>query len=119
MEEEIRAKKEEYLKLFDKIFKTKTKGNISLKQVPLIAMIYETFTQEVQSESSKLKKLYKKRTSIYNKLEKAFTEEQLALIDSYCETEGEIHSEITEQVFIFGYIFSEELKKESKDSYKK
>ena len=116
MEEEIKAKKEDYLKLFDEIFKANTKNNIDLEKVPLISMIYDKFIHELMTMSYDFKNKKLKSAEIYKKIEKNLTKGQQDLINKYIEIETELNSELGEKMFIFGYIFAKQLELETENS---
>lgn len=112
MEEEIKKKKENYLREFDSIFKTNVKNRISLEKVPLIAMIYENFTSEIMNMNDNYLKLRNKSSKYYNELEKVLNKKQIELLEKYLDSEAELSSELAEQIFIFGFIFAKEIEKE-------
>ena len=112
MGEEIKLKKEEYLKLFDEIFKTTTKNNINLEKVPLISLIYNELIKEIMKTNDNYMKLRDKSIKMYDDLLENLTEKQKKKLDQYLEIETELEAKLEEQLFLYGYIFAKELDNE-------
>lgn len=110
MEEEVN-----YLKEFDKIFKTNTSKRIELN-MPLLKQIIQYFGEDIYTQTKKQDKLRDKKIQIYNKLKETLTEEQIQLFNQYNEIENQITQDTEEQLFMFGYLVSSELSKEIQDN---
>ena len=113
MEEEIKNKKEEYLKLFDEIFKTNVKEKVNLDKVPLISYIYNELIRDFMKVDSNYRKSKLKTIKIYDKIKRALTQKQLELLNEYLDLETQLEANLEEQLFIFGYIFAKELENEN------
>ena len=110
MEEEIKNKKEEYLKLFDDIFKTNVKEKVDLDKVPLISYIYNELIRDFMTvDDEKYEKLRIRSIKLYDQIKETLTEKQSKLLNEYFDVETELEAKLEEQLFIFGYIFAKEL----------
>ena len=113
MEEEVN-----YLKDFDKIFKTNTSQRIKLN-MPLLKQIIQYFGEDIYTPNKRHEKLREEKIKIYNKLQNILTEEQIQLLNKYNEIENQITQDTEEQLFMFGYIIGSELSKEIQDNITK
>lgn len=109
----MEEKKKEYLKLFDKIFETNTKKYIDVSKLPLLDVVYEIIRENVCMGSDRYKKLQKEQWDILDKLDKNWTQEEKKTFEEYLDLGCEMHMEMEQQNFMFGFIIAKELERES------
>ena len=102
----------EYLKQFDKIFGTETIKNINVKKLPLLYTIFKNFGESIYTENDAYKKLREKKIEIENQLDNNFTDEEVKLYQKLWDINNEMSSVRERQLFMFGFIVAEELRKE-------
>ena len=104
--------KQDYLRMFDEIFRTKVSKSIRLN-MPLLKAIFNEFGEALYTPSKRYEELRHQKIDLSDKLEETFTEEQQIIFNQYNEIENQISGDIEEQLFMFGYIIAAELKEET------
>lgn len=103
----------DYLKHFDKIFKTKTLKNINLDNIVLLNELYRLLEECLCTTTDKNNIIRIKSIKLYDELKETFTEKQQTLFNEFIDLNNEEMSSIQQQLFIFGYIMAKELDNES------
>lgn len=106
---------EEFVEFFEEVFgRRKAKRYMDLRQLPLLAVIYDRLKEDVCMESKKCNQLRKRQNKILHKLQKNWTEKQIKLFEKYWDLDSEMDLEMERQNFMFGVLISNELDKEIK-----
>lgn len=108
------SKGKSVLNHFDSIFNTEVIKDINFDNMKLLKTLFNYFEEDIYTPSTKYSKLRHKHIEISDELEKTFTPTQMELFEKYWEVGNEMCAEENEQLFLFGYIISKELDKETK-----
>ena len=115
MKNEEKELQEEFVEFFEEVFgRKKAKKYMNLRQLPLLAVIYDRLKEDVCMESKKCERLRKRQNKILDKLQKHWTERQIKLFEEYCDLDSQMDLEMERQNFMFGVLISNELDKEIK-----
>ena len=68
--------------------------------------------------SDETREICKKKNKLFEELEKCLTEEQKQILEEYLELENQMNGEIEEQLFMYGFIMSQQLENERKETTK-
>lgn len=115
MNNEENKQKQEYLELFDKVFRTNAKKYIHLEQVPLLTVIYDRLREDLLTLNDKYKGLRNARLEIYDAMQEKMTKEQKDLLETYIDLSEDMENEMAQQIFVFGVILANELNRECKE----
>lgn len=103
-----------YMKQFDSIFGTKTLKSIKFPNMKLLKRIFIYFMEDLYTPSKRYKKIRKESLEKIHELKQKITDEQIILLDKYCELNNMMVTEVEEQLFLFGCIVGMQLYSEMK-----
>ena len=103
-----------YLKQFDEIFGTETVKRVDINKMPMLYTIYKTFGESLYTQDEEYRALRHDKLDAEKKFVESLTDEQAKLYDYICNVENKKSAVIEKQLFAFGFILAEELKKEMK-----
>lgn len=104
---------EEYLKVFDKIFKTNTMQTFDFKNMKILECIFTEFVDKFYTPSEKYKRINREYIKISDKLESTFNEEQDKLFDDFMDLFNASRTELEQQCFMLGFIMCNQLNNET------
>ena len=111
LEDNIR--KEEYINNFGKTFEIKN-IKIDTSRLPLLKYIIREFGEDLYEPSERNKVIRNEKKKVGDTLIASLTEEQYKKFVQYWDLENEMKEELEEQLFMYGFIMSQELYIEGK-----
>lgn len=111
--------KNEYLKLFDEIFNTDTIKKVNSINMPMLHTIFINIIEELYRTNITYRKKLIQSNKMYDELCHTLNEKQQELLKEYIEFKNMITSIIDEQLFMFGYLTSTQLREETIENFKK
>ena len=111
LEDNIR--KEEYINNFGKTFEIKN-IKIDTSRLPLLKYIVREFGEDLYKPSERNKEIRNEKKKAGDRLIASLTEEQYKNFVQYWDLENEMKEESEEQLFMYGFIMSQELYIEGK-----
>ncbi|MEE0866076.1 MAG: hypothetical protein U0L98_04705 [Clostridia bacterium] len=112
-----KEKKEKYVNNFSETFDIKD-IKIDTTKLPLLTYIIHEIGEDLYIMSDETREICKKKNKLFEELEKCLTEEQKQILEEYLELENQMNGEIEEQLFMYGFIMSQQLENERKETTK-
>lgn len=112
-----KEKKEKYVNNFSETFDIKD-IKIDTTKLPLLTYIIHEIGEDLYIMSDETNEICKKKNKLFEELEKCLTEEQKQILEEYLELENQMNGEIEEQLFMYGFIMSQQLENERKETTK-
>ena len=113
IELEDNIRKEEYINNFAKTFEIKN-IKIDTSRLPLLKYIVREFGEDLYKPSERNKEIRNEKKEAGDRLIASLTEEQYKNFVQYWDLENEMKEESEEQLFMYGFIMSQELYIEGK-----